>query len=92
MVDEECIGRGKGNTKKAAQNEAAKEGLAKLGVHVVRPSFSPPLRVTFVDAGSSPSRRFVAHPRPGFHPSHVCYVLHLALKFYIPGLLVLLVI
>jgi len=50
MVDGDCIGRGKGNTKKAAQNEAAKEGLAKLGVHVVRPSLNP-LRVTFVDPG-----------------------------------------
>lgn len=37
MVDGNCIGRGRGSTKKAAKNEAAKEGLANLGVHVVRP-------------------------------------------------------
>ena len=42
MVDGDCIGRGRGNTKKAAKNEAAKEGLAKLGVHVVRPCLVPP--------------------------------------------------
>ena len=34
MVDSECIGRGRGNTKKAARNEAAKEGLQKMGVYV----------------------------------------------------------
>jgi len=34
MVDGKCVGRGRGNTKKAARNEAAKEGLATLGVHV----------------------------------------------------------
>ncbi|KAH9855085.1 ribonuclease III [Lenzites betulinus] len=34
MVDGECLGRGRGSTKKAARNEAAKEGLAKLGVPV----------------------------------------------------------
>ena len=32
MVDGECLGRGRGNTKKAAKNEAAKEGLQKLGL------------------------------------------------------------
>lgn len=34
MVDCECIGRGRGNTKKAAKNEAAKQGLLKMGVFV----------------------------------------------------------
>jgi ribonuclease III len=34
MVNEECIGRGRGNTKKAARNEAAKEGLQSMGVYV----------------------------------------------------------
>ena len=34
MVDEQCFGRGRGNTKKAAKNEAAKEGLVKLGIEV----------------------------------------------------------
>lgn len=34
MVDKEFYGRGRGNTKKAARNEAAKEGLQKLGVFV----------------------------------------------------------
>lgn len=43
----DCIGRGRGSTKKAAKNEAAKEGLARLGVHVVR--FLHPPRMTFVD-------------------------------------------
>lgn len=33
-VDGEFYGRGRGNTKKAARNEAAKEGLKKLGVVV----------------------------------------------------------
>jgi len=33
IVDGNCVGRGRGSTKKAAKNEAAKEGLAKLGVH-----------------------------------------------------------
>ena len=32
MVAGECLGRGRGSTKKAAKNEAAKEGLKKLGV------------------------------------------------------------
>ncbi|KAJ6561445.1 ribonuclease III domain-containing protein [Mycena vulgaris] len=34
LVDGEVIGRGRGNTKKAARNEAAKAGLAHLGVAV----------------------------------------------------------
>ncbi|OJT05391.1 hypothetical protein TRAPUB_3832 [Trametes pubescens] len=34
MVDGECLGHGRGSTKKAARNEAAKEGLAKLGIAV----------------------------------------------------------
>ena len=34
MVNSECIGRGRGNTKKAARNEAAKEGLQAMGVYV----------------------------------------------------------
>lgn len=34
MVDGECLGRGRGNTKKAAKNEAAKEGLHNLGVFI----------------------------------------------------------
>lgn len=34
MVDNECLGRGRGSTKKAAKNEAAKEGLRKMGVYV----------------------------------------------------------
>lgn len=38
MVDEQCFGRGRGNTKKAAKNEAAKEGLRKMGVYVPQPS------------------------------------------------------
>jgi len=35
MVDGECIGRGRGNTKKGAKNEAAKEWLVKMGVSFV---------------------------------------------------------
>jgi ribonuclease III len=34
LVDGECYGQGRGGTKKAARNEAAKEGLAKLGIVV----------------------------------------------------------
>ena len=34
MVDGEFHGRGRANTKKAARNEAAKEGLHKLGIVV----------------------------------------------------------
>ncbi|KAG7447587.1 ribonuclease III [Guyanagaster necrorhizus] len=34
VVDGEHFGKGKGNTKKAARNEAAKEGLKKLGINV----------------------------------------------------------
>jgi len=34
IVNGDCVGRGRGSTKKAAKNEAAKEGLARLGVHV----------------------------------------------------------
>ena len=41
MVDGDCVGCGRGNTKKAAKNEAAKEGLAKLGVEFVRRSPHP---------------------------------------------------
>ena len=40
MLDGKCVGRGRGSTKKAARNEAAKEGLTKLGIHFVRPRFS----------------------------------------------------
>ncbi|EGO27930.1 hypothetical protein SERLADRAFT_462219 [Serpula lacrymans var. lacrymans S7.9] len=34
LVDGELYGRGQGNTKKAARNEAAKEGLEKMGINV----------------------------------------------------------
>lgn len=34
LVDGQYCGRGRGNTKKAARNEAAKEGLAFLGIFV----------------------------------------------------------
>lgn len=34
MVNGECLGRGRGSTKKAAKNEAAKEGLKAMGSHV----------------------------------------------------------
>ena len=34
MVEGECLGRGRGSTKKAARNEAAKEGLVNLGIYV----------------------------------------------------------
>lgn len=34
LVDGECLGKGKGGTKRAARNEAAKGGLEKLGVIV----------------------------------------------------------
>ncbi|KAF9649367.1 ribonuclease III [Thelephora ganbajun] len=34
IVDGNCVGRGRGSTKKAAKNEAAKEGLIKLGVDI----------------------------------------------------------
>ena len=34
MVNSECIGRGRGSTKKAAKNEAAKQGLKSLNVYV----------------------------------------------------------
>lgn len=34
LVDGECFGTGKGGTKKAARNEAAKEGLKALGIFV----------------------------------------------------------
>ena len=34
LVDGECLGQGKGGTKKAARNEAAKGGLKGLGVYV----------------------------------------------------------
>jgi ribonuclease-3 len=34
VVDGAFFGKGKGNTKKAARNEAAKEGLEKMGIFV----------------------------------------------------------
>ncbi|KAI0797125.1 ribonuclease III domain-containing protein [Abortiporus biennis] len=34
MVEGKCLGKGKGSTKKAAKNEAAKEGLKNMGVYV----------------------------------------------------------
>jgi len=34
LVDGELYGKGRGSTKKAARNEAAKEGLEKLGIKV----------------------------------------------------------
>ena len=36
IVDGECLGTGLGNTKKIARNEAAKQGLEKLGVNLDR--------------------------------------------------------
>lgn len=35
FVDNETYGRGKGTTKQMAKNEAAKEGLDRMGVTVV---------------------------------------------------------
>lgn len=35
MVDGKCVGHGRGNTKKVAKNEAAKEGLVRMGVPFV---------------------------------------------------------
>jgi len=35
FVDDEAYGRGKGTTKQMAKNEAAKEGLDRMGVTVV---------------------------------------------------------
>lgn len=35
MVQGECLGKGRGSTKKAAKNEAAKEGLKNMGVDVL---------------------------------------------------------
>ncbi|CCL98251.1 uncharacterized protein FIBRA_00245 [Fibroporia radiculosa] len=37
MVGDECFGQGRGSTKKAAKNEAAKEGLQKMGIYVSPP-------------------------------------------------------
>ena len=34
LVDGDVYGKGRGSTKKAARNEAAKEGLEKLGIKV----------------------------------------------------------
>lgn len=34
-VDDEIYGRGKGTTKQVAKNEAAKQGLDKMGINVV---------------------------------------------------------
>ncbi|KAJ6560352.1 ribonuclease III domain-containing protein [Mycena capillaripes] len=34
LVDGEVLGRGRGNTKKAARNEAAKQGLVRMGVAI----------------------------------------------------------
>ncbi len=34
MCEGECLGRGRGSTKKAARNEAAKQGLLHLGIYV----------------------------------------------------------
>lgn len=34
LVDGECFGQGKGNTKRSARDEAAKVGLSKMGIHV----------------------------------------------------------
>ena len=34
MCEGECLGRGRGSTKKAARNEAAKEGLVYLGIYI----------------------------------------------------------
>ncbi|KIK67591.1 hypothetical protein GYMLUDRAFT_36332 [Collybiopsis luxurians FD-317 M1] len=44
IVDGECLGQGKGGTKKIARNEAAKRGLESLGVHVYPDLyFKPPI-------------------------------------------------
>ncbi|TBU47257.1 ribonuclease III [Dichomitus squalens] len=37
MCEGECLGRGRGSTKKAARNEAAKEGLVHLGIYISQP-------------------------------------------------------
>ena len=53
IVGGDCIGCGRGSTKKAAKNEAAKEGLVKMGVDVVRPS-SHSSRVAHIDLEEQP--------------------------------------
>lgn len=40
LVDSRCIGRGRGGTKKAAKNDAARQALVYLGVYEVRQGFS----------------------------------------------------
>lgn len=37
----DCLGRGKGRTKKSAKNEAAKMGLQKMGVEVTKGALLP---------------------------------------------------
>ena len=44
LVDRECWGTGRGNTKKAAKNEAAKQGLSKIG-YTVRVRVTAPVAV-----------------------------------------------
>jgi len=63
MLQGQCLGRGKGNTKKAAKNEAAKEGLQTLGVAVPRTwstGFSPRQNLFRVGLGTQGSSRWVA--------------------------------
>ena len=48
VIDGQEWGSGRGNTKKAAKNEAAKQGLKKLGVNIVR---TLELRVSAVPSG-----------------------------------------
>jgi ribonuclease-3 len=45
LVDGDCWGIGRGNTKKAAKNEAAKQGLKRMGFEGVRPM--PAMGTTF---------------------------------------------
>ncbi|KAJ6615642.1 ribonuclease III domain-containing protein [Mycena sp. CBHHK59/15] len=59
LVDGEPLGRGCGNTKKAARNEAAKEGLVRLGVVV--------WCVTVSSSFSSPHPAFDADTHPLLH-------------------------
>lgn len=47
MVEGKCVGRGRGNTKKAAKNEAAKEGLVKMGVPFVGTALLVVFRAVF---------------------------------------------
>ena len=77
LVDGELYGQGKGSTKKAARNEAAKEGLEKLGIKVWLVGFHIKSCVLFIELKTLFSSFFLRLESPvgsGMHSADSCHM------------------